>query len=120
MGSIWVFAEEEVEFYRREGWLLVEDVLSRRDLSELDGAIQTVADAALVDNNEAAYVEFEQEDTSSHPALRRMFSITLRPGQLSLVASWTSRSARWSHPAASAGRIGNLPAWSYAARVVTK
>ena len=72
MGSIWVFAEEEVEFYRREGWLLVEDVLSRRDLSELDGAIQTVADAALVDNNEAAYVEFEQEDTSSHPALRRV------------------------------------------------
>jgi ectoine hydroxylase-related dioxygenase (phytanoyl-CoA dioxygenase family) len=72
MGSTLLFTEGEVVTYRREGWLLVEDMLSSGDLSELDGAIQTVADAALVDNNEAAYVEFEQEDTSSRPALRRV------------------------------------------------
>lgn len=68
----WPLAEEELEHYRREGWLLVEGVLSGDELTEFDQVIRNVAAAAFDGGNVAPYVEVEPGDAGSDPAVRRI------------------------------------------------
>lgn len=72
MVSTWPLAEDDVEHYHREGWVVVERVLPGDELAELDRAVREVADAALGGGDEAAYIEFEPGDTGSQPAVRRI------------------------------------------------
>jgi phytanoyl-CoA hydroxylase len=72
MASTWPLAEGEVKHYQRDGWLVVEGVLSARKLAEVDVALQEIRDAALDDVDAATYIEFEPAQTMGPPAVRRI------------------------------------------------
>ncbi|MDH3753368.1 MAG: phytanoyl-CoA dioxygenase family protein [Acidimicrobiia bacterium] len=64
--------QDETAHYRREGWLLVKEILGAEDLAELDRAVGEVAQSALSGGEAAGHIELEPADTGTQPAVRRI------------------------------------------------
>ena len=72
MKATFALTEDDIKHYFREGWLLVEGILTSDELTELDGVMRGITDAAFADGNGPSHVEFEPEDTGGGPAVRRI------------------------------------------------
>jgi phytanoyl-CoA hydroxylase len=64
--------EDQTAHYRREGSLVVHEVLGADDLVEIDEVISEVVTAAVASGEAKKYVEVEPGDTGPNPALRRI------------------------------------------------
>lgn len=64
--------EKQKAHYRREGWLVVPEVLGADDLVELDEVIRVVVTTAFASGEAEKQLEIEPADTGPNPALRRI------------------------------------------------
>ncbi|MFW6059609.1 MAG: phytanoyl-CoA dioxygenase family protein [Phycisphaeraceae bacterium] len=70
--------DEQVEFFKREGFLVLRNVLDRDDLEELDRALQDIIDRreSLTPVREGFDLEKKQDPTTGRPAFRKIGGIT--------------------------------------------